>query len=70
VESEDKPLSGRNLAGDVPEGVTPELVRKEEESSRRAAREMRIAALTIVLACLGVCVLVAIVILIGHIQLF
>ena len=67
--AEQHPASQR-LAGNVSEDSTPDIQEKEKESSRRAAREMRIAALTIVLACVGVCILVILVILIGHIQIF
>jgi multidrug efflux pump subunit AcrB len=43
---------------------------KEEAAARKAAREMKIAALTITLSFVFVLVLVALVVVIGHIRLF
>lgn len=57
-----------------PKGLSPEaraeFERKEEEAARKAAREMWTAGITIVASFVLVIVLVALVIIIGHIQLF
>jgi hypothetical protein len=57
-----------------PRGLSPEaraeFQRKEDEAARKAAREMWTAGLTIVLSFVLVIVLVALVIIVGHIQLF
>jgi uncharacterized membrane protein len=53
-----------------PRGLSAEALDKEAEAARKAAREMWIAGLTIVLSFVLVIVLVALVVIIGHIQLF
>jgi hypothetical protein len=53
-----------------PRGLNAEALDKEAEAARKAAREMWTAGLTIVLSFVLVIVLVALVVMIGHIQLF
>jgi hypothetical protein len=56
--------------GTNPRELSPEFRDKEAEAARKAAREMWVAGLTIVFSFVLVLVLVALVIIIGHIQLF
>lgn len=57
-----------------PRGLSPEaraeFQRKEDEAARKAAHEMWVAGVTIVASFVLVIVLVALVIIVGHIQLF
>jgi hypothetical protein len=53
-----------------PRGLSAEMLEKEAEAARKAAREMWVAGVTIVGSFVFVIVLVALVIIIGHIQLF
>lgn len=56
--------------GTNPRKLSPELRDKEAEAARKAAHEMWVAGLTIVLSFVLVLVLVALVVIIGHIPLF
>ncbi|MFZ1202851.1 MAG: hypothetical protein WBP92_06895 [Candidatus Acidiferrales bacterium] len=53
-----------------PRGLSAEALQKEAEAARKAAHEMWVAGVTIVGAFVFVLVLVVLVVIIGHIQLF
>jgi hypothetical protein len=53
-----------------PRGLTAEALEKEAEAARKGAHDMWVAGVTIVGAFVLVLVLVALVIIVGHIQLF
>jgi len=53
-----------------PRGLSAEALEREAEAARKAAHEMWVAGATIVGAFVFVLVLVVLVVIIGHIQLF
>jgi hypothetical protein len=53
-----------------PRGLSAEALEKEAEAARKGAHDMWVAGVTIVASFVLVIVLVALIIIIGHIQLF
>jgi hypothetical protein len=56
--------------GTNPRGLSAEALEREAEAARKGAHDMWVAGVTIVASFVLVIVLVALIIIIGHIQLF